>query len=78
MFFVAELLYLMSEIEPFGLWILTKLGNVFRAKHMWRVIVFTETKVTKAATVTTVTTGILQKHRSTGNVNKKRVTVVRF
>jgi hypothetical protein len=64
----------MSEIEPFGLWILTKLGNVFRAKHLWRFIDFTETKVTKAKKVTT---GILQciasfeKHRSIGNVNTK-------
>jgi hypothetical protein len=56
-FFVFELYYLMSEIEPFGLWILTKLGNDFRAKHLWRFILFTETKVTKAAKVTT---GILQ------------------
>ena len=73
----------MTEIELFGLWILTKLGNVFRAKHLWRVIVFTETKVTKAAKLTIVTRGILQmhkplpgKHRSTGDVNKKGVFVV--
>ena len=79
-FFVFELFYLMLEIEPFGFWILTKLGNVFRAKHLWRVIVLTVTKVTKVAKVNIVTIGILQmhtplleKHKSIGNVNKKGV-----
>ena len=84
-FFVFELFYLVTAMGPFGLWILTISGNVFRAKHLWRVFVFTETKVATAVKATIVTTGILQmhkrpleKHRSTGNVDKNCVFVVRF